>query len=53
MGILSYKGYSGSAEYSPEDEVFHGKLLQCHDSLPSYPASPTLNQKDGFCVPSL
>lgn len=24
---LEYKGYSGSAEYSAEDEVFHGKLL--------------------------
>jgi len=24
---LEYKGYDGSAEYSAEDEVFHGKLL--------------------------
>lgn len=24
---LEYKGYSGSAEYSAEDEVFHGRLL--------------------------
>ncbi len=25
--VLEYKGYSGSAEYSAEDEVFYGKLL--------------------------
>lgn len=26
-GMLEYKGYRGSTQYSPEDRVFHGKLL--------------------------
>ena len=26
-GTLMYKGYYGSADFSTEDEVFHGKLL--------------------------
>ncbi len=25
--MLRYKGYNGRASYSPEDAVFHGKLL--------------------------
>lgn len=25
--ILTYKGYSGSVEYSPEDNVLYGKIL--------------------------
>jgi predicted HicB family RNase H-like nuclease len=47
MGILSYKGYSGSAEYSPEDEVFHGKLLGIR-ALVSYEADTAKGLRQAF-----
>ena len=28
---LKYKGYEGSVEYSPEDKVYHGKILNTKD----------------------
>lgn len=28
---LYYRGFTGSVEYSEEDEVFHGKLLDIRD----------------------
>ena len=28
---LHYRGFTGSVEYSEEDEVFHGKLLDIRD----------------------
>ena len=30
---LDYKEYSGSAEYSAEDEVFHGRILGIRDRV--------------------
>ncbi len=31
--ILSYKGYTGSVEYSEEDEIFYGKIEFITDSV--------------------
>ena len=31
MTLLEHKGYLGSANYSPEDEVFHGRLQLLRD----------------------
>lgn len=35
---LKYKSYTGSVEYSAEDSVFHGKILDIND-LVTYEAS--------------
>lgn len=44
---LEYKGYSGSAEYSADDEVFHGKLLGIRD-LVSYESDTAKGLKAVF-----
>ncbi len=36
MGKLKYKGYSGSVEYSPEDDCLFGKVLGLKGTLISY-----------------
>ncbi len=33
MSSLEHKGYSGSVEFSAEDECFHGKLLYIRDLI--------------------
>lgn len=44
---LEYKGYSGSAEFSAEDEVFHGKLLGIR-ALVSYESDTAKGLKVAF-----
>lgn len=44
---LEYKGYSGSAEFSAEDEVFHGKLLGIR-ALVSYESGTAKGLKAAF-----
>jgi predicted HicB family RNase H-like nuclease len=41
---IEHKGYVGSAEYSDEDEVFHGKLL-CIRDLVTYEATDVAGLK--------
>lgn len=36
MGFLKYKGYSGSVEFSPEDNCFFGKVQGLKGTLISY-----------------
>ncbi|MGM9845630.1 MAG: type II toxin-antitoxin system HicB family antitoxin [Muribaculaceae bacterium] len=36
MGMLKYKGYSGSVEYSDEDKCLFGKVQGLHGTLISY-----------------
>ncbi len=36
MGYLKYKGYTGSVEYSPEDDCLFGKVQGLHGTLISY-----------------
>lgn len=36
MGQLKYKGYTGSVEYSDEDNCLYGKVLGLHGTLISY-----------------
>ena len=31
--FIEYKGYVGTIEYSPEDNVYHGRLLNTNDSI--------------------
>lgn len=44
---LSYKGYSGSVEYSAEDSVFHGKVLGIK-SLLSYEGDSVASITEDF-----
>jgi predicted HicB family RNase H-like nuclease len=44
---IEHKGYVGSAEYSDEDEVFHGKLLGIRD-LVTYEATDVAGLKLSF-----
>ena len=44
---LEYRGYSGSAEFSAEDEVFHGKLLGIR-ALVSYESGTAKGLKAAF-----
>ena len=36
MGLLRYKGYTGSVEYSEEDKCLYGKVLGIRGNLISY-----------------
>lgn len=36
MGYLKYKGYTGSVEYSPEDDCLFGQVQGLHGTLISY-----------------
>lgn len=36
MGYMRYKGYTGSVEYSPEDDCLFGKVQGLHGTLISY-----------------
>ena len=36
MGLLKYKGYQGSVEFSSEDNCFYGKVLGLKGTLISY-----------------
>lgn len=36
MGLLKYKGYQGSVEFSPADNCFFGKVLGLKGTLISY-----------------
>jgi predicted HicB family RNase H-like nuclease len=45
--VLDYKGYLGSAEFSAEDEVFHGKLEGIRD-LVSYEGADVESLKQAF-----
>ena len=31
--FIEYKGYVGTIEYSPEDNIYHGQLLNIDDSI--------------------
>jgi len=44
---IQHKGYVGSAEFSDEDEVFHGKLLGIRD-LVTYEAKDVVGLKQSF-----
>ena len=39
MGLLKYKGYTGSVEFSDEDNCLFGKVLGLHGTLISYEGS--------------
>lgn len=48
MGKLKYKGYSGSVEYSPEDNCLFGKVLGLNGTLISYEGSSIEEIKRDF-----
>ena len=48
MGKLRYKGYSGSVEYSQEDNVLYGRVLGLRGSLISYEGSSIEEIKRDF-----
>lgn len=48
MGKLKYKGYSGSVEYSPEDDCLYGKVLGLKGTLISYEGQSIDEIKNDF-----
>jgi predicted HicB family RNase H-like nuclease len=45
--MIEYKGYIGSAEFSAEDDVFHGKLQGLRD-LVTYEGADVTSLKRSF-----
>lgn len=48
MGYLSYKGYTGSVEYSPEDGCLFGKVQGLYGTLISYEGNSVEEIKKDF-----
>ncbi|MDE6680401.1 MAG: type II toxin-antitoxin system HicB family antitoxin [Muribaculaceae bacterium] len=48
MGKLKYKGYSGTVEYSPEDNCLFGKVLGLRGTLISYEGNSIEEIKKDF-----
>lgn len=48
MGQLKYKGYTGSIEYSAEDECLYGKVLGLKNTLISYEGNSVEEIKTDF-----
>ena len=48
LGTLQYRGYNGSVEYSPEDQVYFGKILGTRD-LFSYEGNTLDELNADFC----
>lgn len=48
MGNLIYKGYTGSVEYSAEDDCLYGKVQGLHGTLISYEGSSVDEIKEDF-----
>ncbi|MBD5311716.1 MAG: type II toxin-antitoxin system HicB family antitoxin [Bacteroides sp.] len=48
MGKLKYKGYSGTVEYSPEDNCLFGKVLGLKGTLISYEGNSIEEIKKDF-----
>jgi predicted HicB family RNase H-like nuclease len=45
--VLKYKGYTGSVEFSADDNVFHGRVLGIKDSI-SFEGSTVEKLKEDF-----
>lgn len=48
MGKLKYKGYTGSVDYSAEDECLYGKVEGLHGTLISYEGQSIEEIKSDF-----
>lgn len=48
MGLLKYKGYTGSVEYSAEDECLFGKVQGLRGTLISYEGSTVEEIRQDF-----
>ena len=48
MGLLRYKGYTGSVEYSDEDKCLFGKVQGLHGTLISYEGTTIDEITDDF-----
>lgn len=48
MGLLKYKGYTGSVEYSNEDDCLFGKVQGLKESLISYEGNTVEEIKKDF-----
>lgn len=48
MGLLKYKGYTGSVEYSEEDNCLFGKVQGLHGTLISYEGSTIDEIREDF-----
>ena len=48
MGYMKYKGYTGSVEYSPEDECLYGKVQGLFGTLISYEGESVEEIKKDF-----
>ena len=52
MGLLHFKGYNGSVEYSEDDKCLHGKILGLKNSLVLYEGNSLEELREDFedCV---
>ena len=48
MGLLHYKGYNGSVEYSEEDKCLYGKILGLQYSLIMYEGNSLEELREDF-----
>lgn len=48
MGYMKYKGYTGSVEYSDEDDCLFGKVQGLHGTLISYEGSTVDEIREDF-----
>jgi len=48
MGTLKYKGYTGSVEYSEEDNCLYGKILGMNQHLISYEGTTVEELQNDF-----
>lgn len=48
MGLLKYKGYTGSVEYSDEDRCLYGKVQGLHGTLISYEGDSVADLETDF-----
>lgn len=48
MGYLKYKGYTGSVEFSQEDDCLYGKVQGLHGTLISYEGNSVEEIKKDF-----
>lgn len=48
MGALKHKGYTGSVEYSEEDDCLYGKVLGMNQHFISYEGTTVVELKNDF-----
>lgn len=48
--FVEYKGYIGTIEYSEEDKIYHGELLNTENSIVGYHANNVIELFNHYCL---